>query len=157
MQDVCLKCQGCCRFLQAQTEWAPCLLNEEKKLLSENIRFASLISMDNRVCLISSEKGDIFLCPFLNEEENKCRIYASRPFECRLYPFILNRKKSKVFLAVDTNCAYAKDNLNSASFKEYLSYLLCLLNSQKYKTILKNNPQVIQAYAQAFNLEEITI
>jgi len=156
-QEACLRCQGCCRFLQAATIWAPCLLKEEVKLLSEGKQVSGLISQENRLRLEYSKKKGIFFCPFLSEESNKCEIYAMRPFECQLYPFVLKKEGEKKFLAVDLNCVYAKDNFASGAFKEYAGYLSALLNNTPYRGILKDNPQIIQEYTEALKLVELEI
>lgn len=135
-QKVCLKCQGCCRFQEAFTVWAP---------------------QDKKIRLIYSQKENIFFCSFFDKEKNKCRIFTRRPFECRLYPFLINRKDKKVFLAVDLNCHFAQENLRSTAFKEYTGYLTGLLNNRTYQRAFKNNPQIIQFYPQVLNLIELKL
>lgn len=156
-EGVCVKCEGCCRFSSAVTPWAPCLLDTEIKSIPKNILPASLISPDKKIILMPSGGKDIFLCPFFDVGRNKCGIYSLRPFECRLYPFIINRRDKKIFLAVDLNCDFARENLKSKLFKEYVEYLIELFKSQTHRNILKDNSHIIQTYAHAFNLEKITI
>lgn len=135
-QGVCLKCTGCCRFSQLISQWAPVFSEKEIRLQP-------------------AKKGDYFVCPLLNEDDNKCRIYTLRPFDCQLYPFLINRKDRKIYLSVDLNCSWAKENLNNQPFKKYLDYLSSLLNSKAYRLILKNNPQLIQTYPEVIDLIEI--
>ena len=156
-QDFCLKCQGCCRFKEASSVWSPCLLDEEiQELLDKNSAFASL-SADRRIQPIPNPKQDGFICPFLNIEDNKCKIYDLRPFECQLYPFLISIRDKKVLLTLDLNCPYAKENLNSGAFKDYTDYLSTFLNSAKQKNILKNNPQIIHAYEQVLDVIELKL
>jgi Fe-S-cluster containining protein len=59
----------------------------------------------------SYKDGDFFrikrneqgLCKFLNEQ-NRCSIYADRPLECRLYPYILNYKNEEISLILHNGC-----------------------------------------------------
>ena len=139
-QGYCLKCQGCCRFKEADSIWAPALPYGKK---------IKLTPCDSEV--------NNFLCPFLNIQDNKCRIYAARPFDCQLYPFLINRKGKNIFLALDENCAFVKENPKAPVLMEYAGALAKLFNSPQYKKPFKDNPQVIQEYPGVFNLIELLI
>ncbi|MDD5680314.1 MAG: YkgJ family cysteine cluster protein [Candidatus Omnitrophica bacterium] len=147
-EAFCLKCDGCCRFAEENSPWFPHLLKEEERTISES-----------KLCPVPDKKDNNFLCSFLRIEDNKCNIYETRPFECRLYPFLLNRdtKSGKIFLAVDTNCPFAGENLKKEEFKEYAEYLVTLFRNPDFTKCLKNNPQIIQSYPGARNLAEIKI
>ena len=140
-QDVCLKCQGCCRYAQESSVWAPCLLEEEVQVLldKKDLPPAS-ISIDKRIHPVPGPQGEGFFCPFLNIQDNKCRIYAFRPFECQLYPFLINLRGKKVILTVDLNCPYVKKNLNTPEFNEYTQYLADFLNFQADKIAQRQSP-----------------
>jgi hypothetical protein len=156
-QDFCLKCRGCCRFKEANSVWSPCLLDEEvQDLLDRQIPAAS-ITADRRIQPIPNPKQEGFVCPFLNIEDNKCKIYEFRPFECQLYPFLISVRDKKVLLTIDLNCPYAQENLNSREFKDYTQYLTAFMNSAPQKIILKNNPQIVQAYKEALDVIELKI
>ncbi|MEK6728043.1 MAG: YkgJ family cysteine cluster protein [Candidatus Omnitrophota bacterium] len=152
-EGFCLKCRGCCRFKEPDSIWSPTLLHEEIKPI---IPFANLYSKKIRLTP-SAEKLNNFICPFLNSEGNRCNIYANRPFECQLYPFLINKKEDKAFLALDLNCPFIKENSGSSVLKEYSRELAQLFSSRQCKKLFKDNPQVIQAYPEATNLEEIII
>lgn len=154
-QEVCLKCQGCCRFKEFDSVWLPCLLNEEiQDLLDRNIPPAT-ISIDRKIQPIPNPKQNEFICPFLNIEDNKCKIYEYRPLECQLYPFLIAIRDKKVILTVDLNCPYIKEKLNSQELKEYTDYLVSFLNSPHQFEILKSNPHIIQAYQEALDIIEL--
>lgn len=154
-QEFCLKCAGCCRFSQLNSQWSPGLLDEEIGILTKHLLPPALIDSQRKIRLKPSAKGDYFICPLLNEEENKCRIYFSRPFECQLYPFLINRRQEKIYFSVDLNCAYAKENFNQQSFKAYLAYLSSPLIAKACQEIIKNNPRLIQSYPEVIDLAEI--
>ena len=156
-QEFCLKCRGCCRFKEANSVWSPCLLDEEvQDLLDKKISHAS-ISADRRIQPVPDPKQEGFVCPFLNIEDNKCKIYEFRPFECQLYPFLISVRDKKVLLTIDLNCPYAQENLNSREFKDYTEYLTAFINSAPQKRILKNNPQIVQAYKEVLDVIELKI
>lgn len=156
-QQVCLKCQGCCRFREYDSVWLPCLLDEEiQALLDKKLPPASL-SIDKRIKPLPSPSGQGFICAFLDYGANKCRIYGFRPFECQLYPFLLNLRNKKAILTVDLNCPYVAENLNSKDFKDYADYLAAFLNSRPQLKLLKDNPQVLQAYEEVAEIVELDI
>ena len=156
--EACLKCQGCCRFKEEDSVWSPCLLDEEVLDLidKEGIPPAAL-SMERRLQLVSSSGKEGFFCPFLKIDGNECRIYASRPFECQLYPFLLSLRNKQVLLTVDLNCPYIKDKLNTSEFKEYTDYLAKYLNSPACLKTLKENPQILQAYEEVLDVVELQL
>lgn len=155
-QDVCLNCKGCCRFLRADSVWSPCLLDEEvQNLLDKDIPAAN-ISIDRKLLLIEAPDGQGYLCPFLEVKDNKCRTYDSRPFECQLYPFLLNLRRGKVLLTADLNCPYVKEKLKSKEFKEYVDYLTELLNSPTQLEIIKDNPHILQTYEDVLEIIELS-
>lgn len=129
---VCLACFGCCRFAEKGSVWNP-----------PNIK------------LVPGKGQSNFLCSFLNPKNNKCRIYPHRPFDCRLYPFLICRRGKKVFLSADLNCPYLEKHLESGEVKKYVVSLLNFLNSKKFLKVLKDNPQIAQEYPGLTDIAEI--
>lgn len=155
-KGFCLKCLGCCRFAQADSVWLPCLLDEEILGLAdrESIPAVSL-SLDKRIIPVPLKDKESFICPLFNIESNKCKIYDFRPFECQLYPFLISMRDKKILLTIDLNCSYIKEKVNSKEFKEYTEYLVNFLKSAEQLKILKDNPQVFQAYEEALDVMEL--
>jgi Fe-S-cluster containining protein len=156
-QEFCLKCKGCCRFKDMDSVWAPCLLEEEiQGLLDKKIPPAA-ISSERRLLPVPQPGAGGYVCPFLNIADNKCKIYGFRPFECQLYPFLINLRNKRVLLTLDLNCPYIKENLKSEELKAYTEYLATFLNSPQKKKLLKDNPHVLQAYEEVLDLIELDI
>lgn len=153
--EVCLKCEGCCRFREADSVWLPCLLDEEIQDLLDRKIPAATISIDRKIQPIPHPRESGFICPFLNLEGNICKIYAYRPFECQLYPFLITLRQERVLLTVDLNCPYIKENLKSKELKEYTEYLATFLNLPSQREILQDNPHIIQAYQTALEVMEL--
>lgn len=157
-QEFCLKCRSCCRFKEANSVWSPCLLDEEIQELVDKAEIpAASISIDRRIQSVADPGGGGFICPFLNSADNQCRIYNLRPFECRLYPFLINLRKGKVLLTVDLNCPYVVDTIDSQKMQDYITYLSTYLNSPKQLKMLKDNPQIIQAYEEVREVAELKL
>ena len=147
-EGFCLKCDGCCRFTQKHSVWFPHLLKSEEKAIPKD-----------KFCAVPDKKNNNFLCSFFRSDDNKCKIYESRPFECCLYPFLLNydAASGRIFLAVNTDCPFVKENLGKEEFKKYVRYLEVLFTDHNVSKLLKSNPQVIQSYPDVPNLAEIKI
>jgi len=154
-ENVCLSCQGCCRFREEDSVWLPSLSTEEIENFSRQGLPPSLISVEKKIRVASFDKEGIFICSLFNPEQNKCKIYESRPLECQLYPFLLSRKDKKIFLAVDTQCHYVGGRIKTQEFSEYTQYLAELLKSPQYADILKNNPHLIQVYRDTLEICEL--
>ncbi|MFH0826875.1 MAG: YkgJ family cysteine cluster protein [Candidatus Omnitrophota bacterium] len=155
--EFCLSCRGCCRFAQPETSWSPVLLDSEIRQLLEDNYPPSLISKTKRIRPVPDTQSDRFLCAFLSPDDFACKIYSSRPLDCRLYPFMINRKGNKVFLACDLRCLFVEKNLGAGEFKEYIQCVFDFLNSPPTLNLLKNNPQMIQEYEGLLDLQEIKI
>ena len=142
-EDFCLKCLGCCRFREKNSLWSPQLLKEEAS------------SLEQAVELVFDPGQNIFLCSSFVPADNECKVYTLRPFECQLYPFLLNKRSENIFLAVDLNCPFVKERFDTDEFKDYVEYLAEFFNENAQ--VLRNNPQLIQSYREVQDLIEINI
>ena len=155
--EYCLKCQGCCRFRDQDSVWAPCLLEEEIEGLIDKDLPAAYLTMDKRIRPFPNPKGEDFICAFLSIEDNKCRVYENRPFECQLYPFLITMRDKKVILTVDLNCPYVKEKIKAIEFKDYLDYLTAFFNQPAQLELLKDNPHIMQAYEEVLDVMELDL
>jgi Fe-S-cluster containining protein len=157
-QEFCLRCLGCCRFLEPDSCWTPRLLKEETgELARRKLLNKEQVSSGKIPLRLASEVDKDFLCLFLNQRLNKCQIYNSRPLECQLYPFLINRKGEEIILSVDLNCPFAKERCDTQEFKEYSAYLSELLNSPRYQKLLRDNPGIAQKYDGVLELSPLNI
>ena len=86
----------CCRFAQQNSRYAPVLLSD---------------SFSGNTCrLLLKPHKDIFICQNFSPESNKCNIYAHRPLDCQLYPFMVtyDNEYENIVLVLDTKCPYSK-------------------------------------------------
>jgi Fe-S-cluster containining protein len=155
-ESACLECRGCCRFQKQESAWSPCLLEEEMLELADRPGIPAVnISIEKKIIPIPDIGNKSFVCPFLNLEDNKCKIYATRPFECQLYPFLIAFRDKKILLTIDLNCPYVAEKANSQEFKDYVQYLTDFLNSPQQLKVLKDNPQILQAYEEVLDVVEL--
>ncbi|MGE5280305.1 MAG: YkgJ family cysteine cluster protein [Deltaproteobacteria bacterium] len=150
--DVCLRCSGCCRFAEAHSAWGPFFLFEEiceatQTNLLPSCLFTHPDAARGRGAWINLVEGDgQYLCPCLAGDRHTCRIYDKRPFDCRLYPFLLVREKERFVLAVDEKCPYVQEMMGRTAFAEQVAYLADLFSGTEGRAFLRANPDIIQDY-----------
>lgn len=150
--SVCLECRGCCRYSQSSGVWLPFFLyGEITELVNSNILPCGLFSHANvyqgrggRIQAVKS--GDHFFCPCFDVERNACKIYAQRPLDCQLYPFLLARKGDEAFLAVDKKCPHVALNRQAAEWNSYLAYLRPVLESDAFLSLIQKDPDIVADY-----------
>ena len=148
--EVCLKCDGCCRFKEKESLWRPKIAKEEMEQLSQHDLFAkiftkSLVEKDGYIKTTSCDSGH--QCHFFENKTNTCRIYEGRPFECQLYPFILTKKDGKVVIDVHHHCPYVQKNRNTQDFQEYADYLKKFFNRSDIRNFIDSNSHLIGDYS----------
>lgn len=140
----CLKCDICCRFLDRFSQMRPYFLYEE----IEKVRGRHLKPFKkSRVSLISLiRRKNMYLCPYFYPKKNSCAIYNIRPFDCRLYPFLLSHKDGRVSLCADLNCPFIKQNIKNKYLKDYISYLKKIFSDEKIINKVLKNKTLIGTY-----------
>jgi Fe-S-cluster containining protein len=148
--EICLACQGCCRFAEQDSVWAPAVLDEDiSRLMSAGIP-PSLINKNRRVRTVPDLSGaSAYACVFLDARDNHCSVYQLRPFECRLYPFLLMRTGDRLVLGYDPHCPYAAQHHSDEQFRDFTAALVSSLQQSSISALLKRNPHVFQEYPHA--------
>ncbi len=156
--DVCLACSGCCRFSEAQSPWAAFFLYDEIRRLTEEDVIPSCLFTHAKAAAgrgawihLTEENGQ-FLCPCLDTDRHTCRIYPYRPFDCRLYPFLLVRGDGKICLAVDKKCPYVQRQDGSAAFAEHAAYLAQVFSGPQGSAFLRAHPDIVQDYPSEYRV-----
>ncbi len=156
--DVCLACDGCCRFAENPSVWSPLFLFEEiRELTQKDIVPSCVFSHEGasghqaaRIDLVAD--GDHFICSCFDASGRKCKIYPSRPLDCQIYPFLLARHEGQAVLAVDTKCPYIREHLEDALTREYIVYLKKFLLSQAFKDAAAREPRLFQEYPSDYDV-----
>ena len=150
MQDFvsssfCLKCQGCCRFLDKNSILRPVFNPIDVKTLKEK-GFDIEVDSSQRIKNLVFDHG-LYYCPFLERKSNRCLIYLKRPFDCWLYPFLLCREGRKIYLGVHNLCPFVERNYDSSRFQNYVGYLKEFLSRKDAKRQILLNIEIIQDYS----------
>ncbi len=117
----CHSCRGCCVFREADGVWGPHLLKDEADDLLRCGRGEGL-SADRRH-ILTEPAGAGHRCTFLSGKDHLCRIYAHRPLECRLYPFVISHEQGRLRLYVHLACPFVQEHFHSQKGAAYQTYL----------------------------------
>jgi Fe-S-cluster containining protein len=138
---ICLSCRVCCRFPSAGTCWQPRLSKEELVALPAYRKG----KIKTGVIKAMARQG-LFQCAFFSAAGNRCKIYKGRPFDCRLYPFVLSGEGKDIILAAHLACPFVLNHLSGKKFKDYTAYLKKFFAGKQVKRFLKDNPELIGDY-----------
>jgi hypothetical protein len=142
---ICLKCNGCCRYKEADSAWRPKLGARDQDNLAALITAGDILDARNYIKTIQV-CGEHF-CRFLNQGDNTCGIYTKRPFECLLYPFILSQTPGAVKVYVHLSCPYVQDHLPRAEFEDYVAYLKVFFRREDIRGFLSVNKAMLHDYS----------
>ena len=121
--ERCLACEVCCRFAEAGSLMAP-VFSPAEMSAAEGAglgREAFCRTGCGRSEPVILKRGvGYWICPAFDQGRNRCRFYANRPLDCRLYPFVLTYDEAgkSVQLAADLACPFVVDNLCTPEFRE---------------------------------------
>lgn len=142
--EVCLKCDGCCRYKEADSAWRPKLGQDEQAGLAALITAGDV---DGQGYINTIKNCGQHFCKFLNGGDNTCGIYAKRPFECSLYPFIISQVEDVAKVYVHLSCPYVQDHLPQADFDAYVAYLKDFFCRGDIREFLLNNKSMFHDYS----------
>jgi len=149
--EVCLACDGCCRFKEEDSRWRPVVAPEEmtsavQEGLARYILTKEALDQKNRIKTTRCHDGT-YQCRFFSPDGNICTIYAYRPFECRLYPFVLMRQRQGIVLTVHLSCPHIQNTRNLMEFDRYVLYLKKFFQMAKVRRFIRKNAALIDDYA----------
>jgi Fe-S-cluster containining protein len=144
-QDFCLACKGCCRFDDARSVWRP------KVARTEQIFVDLQDKLDADQYLVTEQTGHGCQCVFLNEENNHCAVYAMRPAECIMYPFLLMRAAGSVVIGMHLSCPYVQEEEGSPYFEEKIQEVKTFCLEPGFLSFIDENPELIADYPTYLN------
>ena len=100
--EQCLKCRGCCIFHQPEGDWSPRLTPEDVAGLMKAEPDGKWRHGSDRIVLKSCKGAHA--CSFIDEQSHHCFVYGARPFECRIYPFLVSSEKSGFKIYAHLSC-----------------------------------------------------
>ncbi|MBF0570003.1 MAG: DUF2156 domain-containing protein, partial [Candidatus Omnitrophica bacterium] len=98
-------------------------------------------------CIRTRPEGGRNLCHFLNAPDHHCCIYSKRPFECRLYPFVISSEKGQLKVYAHLACPFVQDKLRAEEATEYILYLQDHLSGDSVRSVLWANKDSFPDYS----------
>lgn len=146
-QEVCLKCQGCCRYRDQHSPFRPVFDFFDRKSLAQK---GLPVETDSAARIIDLKSGNnLYFCPFFDIEGNRCTIYKERPFDCRFYPFMLVRKGRDIVLCADKNCPFVGENKGTPEFKSYVRHIKDYLKTPQARRKILLSLEMVDYYPKA--------
>jgi len=144
--SLCLTCDVCCRFPEAESVLRPFFTGAEIAAIgpAARSRFDD-VRRGSKIHLSPHDGGCI--CPYFDPATQHCKIYDVRPLDCRLYPFVLLRNEQGVaMLGIDTQCPYIREHAGDPQMARDADAIWQFLVSDPISTLLAAHPDLIGPY-----------
>ncbi len=157
--EQCRRCRECCRFRANREDFAPIFTDQEvaaiRAVREHNHQpmpeFAPFKATTNirQIRLKPAEHADPvypLVCPFLDEDSYECSIYEVRPFDCRIWPFIIVKVRETGAIQLEHftgDACLALQEVSAEDFAEYEAYMQELVASADMLALLREYPGLI--------------
>lgn len=152
---VCLSCEVCCRFPEAQSFLRPYFTGEEvSQAVAAGIdRSHFPDGPGSQIRLAPHPTGEGYVCPAFDATTSRCRIYDVRPLDCRIYPLAVmwSADGSEVVLGWDSKCPFMTDRGRGDagqrdSIQAHADRVAAILEEEAILDIYYNHPRLIGRY-----------
>jgi uncharacterized protein len=158
---VCLSCDVCCRFPEADSFLRPYFTAHEiAEAVSRGIDSAAFPDPHgSQIRLVPNPAGEGYLCSAFDPATSHCRIYERRPLDCQIYPLAVmwSADHREVVLGWDTKCPFLQggsridvrgSGLESGreSIEEYGAKIAALIEQEYRLETFVRNPRLIGRY-----------
>ncbi len=153
--EQCLRCRECCRFRADRQDFAPIFTAEELEAIraarSSLPEFVPFKQTENifQIRLKQAVHPDPvypYVCPFLDEDSYQCTIYDVRPFDCRVWPFIILKQTETGAIRLEhftESACLALQEVSPDDFRDYEAYMQEYVASEEFVNFLKRYPDLI--------------
>jgi len=145
---VCVACDVCCRFPEADSPLRPYFTQEEiRAALAHGIAPDAFSDhAGSKVSVVPHEDG--YICPAFAPTTGRCGIYQDRPLDCRLYPVavVWDQTHTEVVMGWDSKCQFIRDNRESPESRAYLERTAAWLESDAIFPVFLANRQLIGSF-----------
>ena len=148
--EDCDKCRGCCKFEKGDEYFSPIFTIEEINKIRKSIKnipkFNKHKNSKNvfQIELVKSKKENLSVCPFLDEDTHLCNIYELRPFDCKLWPFVLTKTKdgkSITLSCFDKDLCPPFEKSKDKHFEEHKKEVIKLIKSKT--NLIRTHPELV--------------
>ena len=154
-KESCQKCRTCCKFEKKDRYFTPMFTKAEaekiekahgpQELIKPYKGSANVFHVD---AIKSKEEPGIYVCPYLDEKTQLCRIYEIRPIDCRIWPFMfMKTKQGKLELACwDRDSCCISENMPDEEFNALKEKILKQLEKEGMIEFVKKNHEFAWDY-----------
>ncbi len=140
----CRKCNECCKFRAGEEYFAPVFTEEELAKIEKDSEKANFNQFGTvKQAKLVKINDDLFACPFYSVDNGLCAIYKNRPFDCRIYPFLVARKNNKVYLTAFREACPSLEKKGNAKIKDYIRTLCAWLQKDENLKMFSKFPDLI--------------
>lgn len=151
---VCLACDVCCRFPEADSFLRPYFTGDEIRAAVSHGLLPSSFG-DRAGCQIEVQRhpaGEGYVCPAFDTETRQCRIYEVRPLDCRLYPLAVmwDQAHREVLLGWDMKCPFLFESQAGLSeqpaFREHVAEAARYLEQEAVLATFERHPSLVTRF-----------
>lgn len=157
---VCLQCDVCCRFPEAESFLRPYFTAEEiQRAVARGINPAHFPDPNgSQVSVVPNPSGGGYLCPAFDPATSHCRIYDDRPLDCQIYPLAVmwaapltpslspqgrgEGEGKEVVLGWDRKCPFMRDGVPE-DIRAYAERIADLLEQDRTIETFVKHPRLI--------------
>lgn len=151
---VCLACEVCCRFPEADSFLRPYFTGDEIRAAVGHGLSPSAFR-DHAGCQIEVQPhpaGEGYVCPAFDAATHHCRIYEVRPLDCRLYPLAVmwDQAHREILLGWDMKCPFLFDSQallpEQAAFREHVAETARYLEQEAVLAMFERHPSLVTRF-----------
>ncbi len=151
---VCVTCEVCCRFPEAESFLRPYFTAEEVRAAIAAGLPADVFPHPEggQIRLVPHPGGDGYLCPAFDLATSQCRIYDDRPFDCQLYPLAVmwSADHQSIVLGGDAKCPFLAAGgdaaVSTGAFDSYAREMATRLQTPELLELFERNPRLVTRY-----------
>ncbi len=151
---VCVTCDVCCRFPEADSFLRPYFTAEEVRVaIARGLPVEVFPHPDGgQIRLVPHPDNDGYLCPAFDPAGSQCRIYDDRPLDCQLYPLAVmwSADQQSIVLGWDHKCPFLSaegdGTLPTSALDTYARNVATRLQSPEVLEVFERNPRLVTPY-----------
>ncbi len=136
----CSKCRICCGFDESDKWEIPLIYSENEDKIEQQFGL-KLIKRDNEYVFdMTFNKNEVIFCPALGE--NGCTLGELKPFDCKIWPFRVNKLGEFNVITVSPVCR----EVSSLPLDMLCKFVNSNNFAEKLFTEAENHPDIVKPY-----------
>lgn len=144
----CKKCKQCCQFFLNE-DWDIPFFTEYEMILRKFSADTNIVYFHSRlwkINILGLNNTNTTACPFLDKNKG-CMLKESKPFECRIWPFILMKsEENKPLIALSKDCSIIN------KYNKNVLIAIALENKEELFKVAYEYPEILKHYNDNYEL-----